>query len=168
MQQSWTYVSGTPQSKIIAPTKPYTHIILICFAFALAASLAVSWFASKSMYRPISKMLNMIGGDQAKPSSRYNELDYIEHEWKQYRFSHDTLQSQWNRSLPAIREAYINQFLSGQAAHLTESEYVLKLQEMDLDITHKQFSAIVLQQHTHGEDRTPLTENDQHLSRMPL
>lgn len=163
MQQNWTYVSGTPQSKIIAPTKPYTHIILICFAFALAASLAVSWFASKSMYRPISKMLNMIGGDQAKPSLRYNELDFIEHEWKQYRFSHDTLQSQWKRSLPAIREAYINQFLSGQAAHLTEPEYVLKLQEMDLDITHKQFSAIVLQQHTHGEDRTPLTENDQHL-----
>ena len=40
---------------------------------------------------------------------------------------------------------------------------MLKLQEMELDITNNQFSAIVLQQHTHGEDRTPLTENDQHL-----
>jgi|GEM_PF-1373967 len=163
MQRQWTYVSGTPQSAIIAPTKPYTHIILICFAFALAASLAISWYASKSMYRPIRKMLHMIGGDKAKPGARYNELDYIENEWKQYRFSHSTLQSQWSQSLPAIREAYINQFLSGQAAHLSESEYAAKLREMELDITGKQFAAIVLQQHMHGEDRIPLTENDQHL-----
>ncbi|WP_195574824.1 helix-turn-helix domain-containing protein [Paenibacillus sp. 1001270B_150601_E10] len=163
MQSQWTYVSGTPQSMIIAPTKPYTHIILICFAFALVASLGVSWYASKSMYRPIRKMLNMIGSDQTKRGAVYNELDYIENEWKQYRFSHSTLQSQWKQSLPAIREAYMNQFLNGQAAHLTESEYVIKLQDMELDITDKQFAAIVLQQHTHGEAREPLTENDQHL-----
>ncbi|NMM54681.1 helix-turn-helix transcriptional regulator [Paenibacillus aquistagni] len=163
MQSIWTYVSGTPQSMITAPTKPYTHIILMCFAFALAGSLGVSWYASKSMYRPIRKMLNLIGSEQTRQSSVYNELDYIEHEWKRYRFSHSTLQSQWQQSLPAIREAYINQFVNGQAAHLTEAEYVAKLNEMELDISDRQFAAIVLQQHTHGEARVPLTENDQHL-----
>lgn len=163
LQRPWVFVTATPQSVILAPTKPYMHIIFICFLCALIAALLLSWFGSNRFYLPIRNMLMMIRGERIKHYKVYDELRIIEDEWKQYRFSQSSLQQQWQQSLPMIREAYINQFLSGLAAPLTEEGYIAKMGELALDIRCKQFTTIVMQQHRQEAAEPPLTESDQQL-----
>ncbi len=59
-------------------------------------------------------------------------LKYIKGKWRLYRSVSETLLSSLNQSIPKIREAPINQLLSGQAAHLMEYELVEKLQGLQL------------------------------------
>ena len=58
MNKIWTFVSGTP-FVVTAPNKPYTHVVLIYWGISLIAALALSWFASKRIYKPISKIMDL-------------------------------------------------------------------------------------------------------------
>lgn len=160
---SWTFVSGTPRSVITAPTQAYTHIILICFSVVLVAALALSWYATRRIYNPIRRVMDMLAGWRKPEKAVRNELDYIEHEWKQYRFANESLQSRLNQSMPALREAFINRFVTGQATHLTEAELTSKLHSFDVNIEGKRFAAVVFRQHPLGDERAPLSDKDDDL-----
>ncbi|MCJ8012139.1 AraC family transcriptional regulator [Paenibacillus sp. KQZ6P-2] len=159
----WTFVSGTPSSAITAPTGTYKHVVLTYWGVSLLLALALSWFASKSMYRPIRRMVDLFKEGKSEMTTENNELKYIEEKWRQYRSVNETLQSNLNQSIPKVREALINQFLSGQAAHLTESEIAEKLQGLKLDITQQHFFIIVCQIHPLSEDRGQLSPKDHQL-----
>ncbi|MWV46074.1 helix-turn-helix domain-containing protein [Paenibacillus sp. HJL G12] len=159
----WTFVSGTPSSAITAPTGPYRHVVLTYWGVSLLLALALSWFASKRMYRPIRRMVDLFKEGKSETTTENNELKYIEEKWRQYRSVNETLQSNLNQSIPKVREALINQFVSGQAAHLTESEIAEKLQGLQLDITKQHFFIIVCQLHSLSEDRGQLTAKDHQL-----
>ena len=73
---------------------------------------------------------------------------YIEEQWKQYRFTNESLRSHLDQSIPKVREALMNQFALGLAAHLTEIEIIEKLRTLQLDITDRHFSVIVCQLHS--------------------
>lgn len=163
MGGTWTYIAGTPLSVITAPTRPYTHVVLVLWGFALLAALALSWFASRRMYRPIRRVVTMLGGWRTPESAVHNELDYIEKEWKQYRFANETLQSRLDQSIPSVREAFINQFVTGQALHLTEREIREKLRLLQVNIEGKRFAAVVVQPHALGDGREPFSDRDEHL-----
>ncbi|MDR0267319.1 MAG: AraC family transcriptional regulator [Paenibacillus sp.] len=159
----WTFVSGTPSSAITAPTGPYKHVVLVYWGVSLLLALALSWFASKRMYRPIGWMVDLFREGKAETTIENNELKYIEEKWRQHRSVNQTLQSNLNQSIPKVREALINQFLSGQAAHLTESEISEKLQGLKLDITQQHFFINVCQIHSLSKDRGQLTAKDHQL-----
>ncbi|MGN7359774.1 AraC family transcriptional regulator [Paenibacillus sp. SAF-054] len=159
----WTFVSSTPSSAITAPTGPYRHVVMTYWGVSLLLALALSWFASKRMYRPIRRMVDLFQEGKSEAKTENNELKYIEDKWRQYRSVNETLQSSLNQSIPKVREALINQFLSGQAAHLTESELAEKLQGLQLDIQRHQFFVIVCQLHSLSEDRVQLTVKDNQL-----
>ncbi|WP_169090665.1 AraC family transcriptional regulator [Paenibacillus sp. PL91] len=159
----WTYVSGTPASAITAPNQPYKQVVLIYWAISLLIALGVSWFASHRMYKPIRKIVDLFKEEKAKDPSQYNEIEYIEEKWKQHRFAAESLQNQLNVSIPKVREAFINQFVSGQATHLTESEIKEKLLALQLDITDQHFSVIICRPYTLSRDSGPLTARDDQL-----
>lgn len=163
MGSIWTYVSGTPSSAITAPTQPYKQVVLIYWAISLLIALGLSWFASQRMYKPIRKIVDMFKEEKAKNPSQYNEMEYIEEKWKQHRFAAESVQNQLNVSIPKVREAFINQFVSGQATHFTESEIKEKLQALQLDITDQHFSVVLCQPYTLSRDRGQLTANDDQL-----
>lgn len=163
MGSVWTYVSGTPSSAITAPTQPYTHVVLIYWEVSLLIALVLSWFASNRMYQPIRKIMDMFKEGKPEASSEHNEMKYIEEKWKQHRFANETLQSHLDHSIPQVREAFMNQFVSGQAAHLTETEIIEKLQSLQLDITNQHFSIVICQLHPLSEDRGQLTAKDAQL-----
>ncbi|WP_106766486.1 helix-turn-helix domain-containing protein [Paenibacillus faecalis] len=160
---SWTFVSGTSRSVITAPTQAYTHIILICFIVVLIAALVLSWYATRRIYNPIRRVMDMLAGWRKPEIVIRNELDYIESEWKQYQFANESLQSRLNQSLPTLREAFINRFVTGQSTHLTETELTSKLHSFDVDIEGKQFAAVVFRQHPLNEERAPLSDKDDDL-----
>ncbi|OBZ11389.1 helix-turn-helix transcriptional regulator [Bacillus sp. FJAT-26390] len=159
----WTYVSGTPASAITAPNQPYKQVVLIYWAISLLIALGVSWFASHRMYKPIRKIVDLFKEEKTKDPSQYNEIEYIEEKWKQHRFAAESLQNQLNTSIPKVREAFINQFVSGQATHLTESEIKEKLLALQLDITDQHFSVIICQPYTLSRDSGQLTAKDDQL-----
>lgn len=160
MGGKWTYLSATPQSIITAPTRPYTHILIVCWIFAVLAALALSWFASHRMYRPIRRMMNLLAGWRSPDTDVHNELDYIEREWQHYRITNETLERRLNQAVPSMREAIMNQFITGQAAHWTEREMIEKLHTMGVAIEGRSFAAIVLQLHTTDEEYKPLSDKD--------
>jgi AraC-like DNA-binding protein len=159
----WTYVSGTPASAITAPNQPYKQVVLIYWAISLLIALGVSWFASHRMYKPIRKIVDLFKEEKTKDPSQYNEIEYIEEKWKQHRFAAESLQNQLNVSIPKVREAFINQFVSGQATHLTESEIKEKLLALQLDITDQHFAVLICRPYTLSRDSGPLTAKDDQL-----
>lgn len=160
MGSKWTFLSATPQSIITAPTRPYTHILIVCWVFAVLAALALSWFASHRIYRPIRRVMNLLTGWRTPETYVHNELDYIEREWQHYRITNETLERKLNQAVPSMREAIINQFITGQATHWTEEEMIDKLRTMGVTIEGKSFAAITLQLHPIDEQYKPLSDKD--------
>ncbi|GIO32621.1 HTH-type transcriptional regulator YesS [Paenibacillus albilobatus] len=156
----WTFVSGTPSSAITAPTGPYRHVVIVYWIGSLCVALALSWFASNRMYRPIRKIVDLFKEGKPEPAPENNELKYIEEKWKQYRSVNETLQSSLNQSIPKVREALINQFVTGQAAHLTEAEIIEKLQALQLDLAEHRFFIVVCRLHSLTLNRGQLTAKD--------
>lgn len=160
MGGKWTFLSATPQSIITAPTQPYTHILIVCWIFAVLAALVLSWFASYRMYRPIRRVMNLLTGWRSPDTYVHNELDYIEREWQHYRITNETLERKLNQAVPSMREAIINQFVTGQATHWTEEEMVEKLRAMGIAIQGRSFAAIALQLHPTDKEYKPLSDKD--------
>ncbi|MCE5168695.1 AraC family transcriptional regulator [Paenibacillus profundus] len=161
--ETWAYVSATPLSVVTSPTQPYTQLMILLSCIALAAALFVSWFASRRIYNPIRRVMEMVSSWRTPESGIRNELDYIEQEWKEYHFANESLQEQWNLAIPSMREAYINQFVQGQAITLEEAEIKEKLRSLELDIEGRRFAAVVVQLHNAEEARTPMSDKDVHL-----
>ncbi|GIO67205.1 AraC family transcriptional regulator [Paenibacillus cookii] len=156
----WTFVSGTPSSAVTAPTGPYRHVVVVYWIGSLFVALALSWFASNRIYRPIRKIVDLFKEGKPEPALANDELKYIEEKWKQYRSVNETLQSNLNQSIPKVREALINQFVTGQAAHLTEAEIIEKLQALQLDLTEHRFFIVVCRLHSLTLGRGQLTGKD--------
>lgn len=156
----WTFVSGTPSSAITAPTGPYKHVVIIYWIGSLCLALALSWFASNRMYKPIRRIVDLFREGKAETTPENNELKYIEEKWRLHRSVNETLQSNLNQSIPKVREALINQFVLGQAAHLSETEIVEKLQTLQLDLSGQHFFVMVCRLHSLGKKRGQLTAKD--------
>ncbi|KAF9117144.1 hypothetical protein BGX30_005710 [Mortierella sp. GBA39] len=118
MNRIWTFVTGTPSSKVTAPNSAYTHVVVVYWMVSLIAALGLSWFASNRFYQPFRKVMDLVrdgkADEDAHPS---DEMAYIEAKWQQYRFANESLQSRLDQSTPKVREALINQF-----APLTEKD----------------------------------------------
>ncbi|MCY9515691.1 AraC family transcriptional regulator [Paenibacillus apiarius] len=161
--ETWSYVSATPLSVITSPTRPYTQFMVLLSCIALAAALFISWFASRRIYNPIRRVIEMVSSWRTPENGIRNELDYIEQEWKEYHFANESLQEQWNLAIPSMRAAYITQFMQGQAITMEEAEIKEKLRSLALDIDGRRFASVVVQLHNAEETRTPMSDKDMHL-----
>lgn len=163
MSGIWTVVSGTPTSAITAPIAPFTQMMFIYWGIIIIAALALSWYASRRMSRPIRKIMDLFGVGKTESSSMHNEIEFIEKKWEQFQINSEQLQNHLNLSMPKVREAFINQFVLGHTVHLTEQEIHKKLDTVQLDIANKHFAVVVYQQHMHREEHQSLTPYDQQL-----
>lgn len=164
MNRIWTFVTGTPSSKVTAPNSAYTHVVVVYWIVSLIAALGLSWFASNRFYQPFRKVMDLVrDGKTDEDADPSDEMAYIEAKWQQYRFANESLQSRLDQSTPKVREALINQFVLGQAAHLSETEMIEKLRALQLDVTGCLFSVVVCQLHGLDGHKAPLTEKDSQL-----
>lgn len=139
----WTYLSATPVSSIMKPVDfIFTMIAGISLA-GLMTALPLSWFASKSMYKPLRRLIGLFHKDSEMDAS--DEAVYIERQWTMLLKQQQSLETKVKESIPSLRDSLLMQFLMGHLFYLNEEELLHKLKVLDWDVENHRFSFIVFQ-----------------------
>lgn len=142
--EEWIYVSTTPLSQLTKSVTTMSRIIVIISVSGIALALLLSWFASRRIYDPIRRLVDLFHPVKESDSPHpINEISLIERQWRRHLLERERLDQQLQESLPSLREGFLLQFLYGRHLLLSNEEVVEKLRQYDWIIDNKRFALLV-------------------------
>ncbi|MDO3679046.1 AraC family transcriptional regulator [Paenibacillus ehimensis] len=117
----WTYLDMVPLQELNAKSRGIAVItVAIVLVFLLLGAAATAW-STKRLYRPIEHLVSLVRGNRDEELLA-DEIGYVQSRWAELYQATNRLQTQLNRQLPAIREAFALQWLQGHYAHYTSEQ----------------------------------------------
>lgn len=117
----WTYLDMVPLQELNAKSRGIAVItVAIVLVFLLLGAAATAW-STKRLYRPIEHLVSLVRGNREEELLA-DEIGYVQSRWAELNQATTRLQTQLNRQLPAIREAFALQWLQGHYAHYTSEQ----------------------------------------------
>ncbi|GMX64968.1 transcriptional regulator YesS [Paenibacillus elgii] len=117
----WTYLDMVPLQELNAKSRGIAVItVAIVLVFLLLGAAATAW-STKRLYRPIEHLVSLVRGNRDEELLA-DEIGYVQSRWAELNQATTRLQTQLNRQLPAIREAFALQWLQGHYAHYTSEQ----------------------------------------------
>lgn len=142
--EEWIYVSTTPLSQLTKSVTTMSRIIVIVSASGIVLALLLSWFASKRIYDPIRRLVDLFHPIKELDHPRHlNEISLIEKQWRHHLKERERLDQQLQASLPTLREGFLLQFLYGRQLLLSQDEVIEKLFQYDWNIENKRFAVLI-------------------------
>lgn len=141
------YVTAVPLSEISLPVIFLSRLLLVSSLFGLLIAFLLSWFASNKLYQPVGKLVGLFrtkAGSAMSPDSR-DELAFIEKQWM--RLTHESLefQTRYEESLPALRDAFMLQFVKGHHYAMTEQDIRERMETYGWEVHHSLFSISLIE-----------------------
>ncbi|NHN33629.1 AraC family transcriptional regulator [Paenibacillus agricola] len=145
LNQEWIYVSATPLQSLTAPVVFISRLILAISSFGLLLAAILSWFASKQLYSPIKKLVQLYSSRGNQRMEGRDEFELIESVWNHVTRESQNLQSLLERQLPQVREGFLLQLLQGYLTHLSESDLQERIENLGFGVKESRFSVIFIQ-----------------------
>jgi len=119
---TWKFVTATSLSQLTAPVEFMSNSMLLIGGIGLLLAVLLSWFASKRIYQPIVRLVNVIKDYQPTRDSGGDDLAFIEREWKHLSQESRALEVKLEQAFPALRSAFLLQLVQGHFYSLSEAE----------------------------------------------
>lgn len=126
----WRYATATSLTQMTAPVVLMSRVMLGVGLFGLLLAFLLSWMASKSLYRPIGRLLNVVkSGKRAATDQLSNEIAYIENQWRHLTAESRELELRLEEAYPQLRSAFLLQLVQGHLHTLGEEELRAKMHD---------------------------------------
>lgn len=76
-------------------------------------AVLLSWVASKRIYQPIVRLVNVIKDYKPTQESQEDDLAFIEQEWRHLSQESRVLESKLDKAYPALRSAFLCNWFKG-------------------------------------------------------
>lgn len=140
------YLSIMPTSYITSKTNVIKKFTLISAMISILCGLIISYILTKNIYNPINKIINYINIMKNEKidseTGKKNELVFINNIIDQIYIQKNRLQQSLNRSLPMIKEKFVEDLLHGK---YKEEEIDNNLDTLDLDLNFNSFQVIIFE-----------------------
>jgi AraC-like DNA-binding protein len=144
----WIYVSATPLKALTEPVVFISRIIVGFSCFGLLLAVVLSWFASKRLYKPVARLVKLLGGKSAPENARLDsedEFEMIESVWNHVTRESQTLQSKLESQLPQVREGFLLQLAQGYLYYLSESDLHERMANLGWEVKGNRFHVVFIQ-----------------------
>jgi AraC-like DNA-binding protein len=147
MGDSWIFASAAPLTSITAPVIFLSKLILIISGSILLFAVIASWFASRSLYSPIDRLMKVISGSMEKVKNVViqNEFELIESRWNNLSRESQTLQQQLDQQLPNLREGFLLQLLHGHMYSYSEQELMGRMEYFGREVHDHRYCIVFIQ-----------------------
>lgn len=141
----WKYVTATSLTQLTAPVEFMSRSMLSIGGLGLLIAVLLSWVASKRIYRPIVRLVNVIKDYKTTQESQEDELAFIEREWKHLSQESRALELKLDQAYPALRSAFLLQLVQGHFYSLSESELRGRMESFDWKTESQWFALLLVQ-----------------------
>lgn len=156
----WTYVAATSLSQLTEPVLVMSRLILGVSVLGLVVALLLAWIGSKSLYRPIRRLVGMFQ-DQRQPAGLPgDEIAFIEMQWDRVNSHSKVLQEEVTKSQPLLRYGFLLQFAQGHYHALKEEEIRDRLEAFGLNTADRGFVLMHVQLNDLMHPEKRFTEDD--------
>lgn len=147
LDQQWTYVAAAPMSVITSPVIIASKIIFIISALVLLAALILSWLASRQIYTPIERLIQLLTGGKAPELYRHgmDEFKLLEKEWQHLTRESKTLQLRLEEELPHVKEGFLMQLIQGHLHAYSEKDLRERMKHYGWRVSDQQFTMVSVQ-----------------------
>ncbi len=170
--ENLNYMVIVPKQDVTDKMTPLVRLYYISMIICAALVLAVSLYLSKSIYRPIKKLVGVFSGKEDAEAKRYkNEFDMIEYNIQRMIYNNVTLRTELSSVLPVAGERLLLKLLTQKDEYLAEDELDELLQKYDIHFRYGCYiAAIVNISYTDlfYEDFSPETRKILYESIVPL
>jgi hypothetical protein len=120
----WTYVNATSLTEMTRPVTFLSQLLLLLGLVGIAVAIVLSIVASKTVYRPIERMLQLVRPDKDSFDKPGDEIRLIEHQWHLNRLEMNQIREKLDEQRPEARAGFLLQLMLGYTDF--EDEQVLK------------------------------------------
>lgn len=142
---SWTYVSASPITSI---TQPVVFISKMIFAVSLSALLIaalLAWLASRSMYVPVNRLMNVLLAGKSVAEERDDEFTLIERQWHHLHRESTELHTKLSEQLPYVKESFLHQLLQGYLYAHSEEDLLRRMERYKWEVRDRRFIVLYVQ-----------------------
>lgn len=170
--ENLSYMVFVPKQDVTDKMVPLVRLYYISTILCVLLVLAISLYLSKSIYRPIKKLVGFFSGKGEAEAKRYkNEFDMIEYNIQSMIYNNVTLRTELSSVLPVAGERLFLKLLTQKDEYLAEDELSELLQKYDIHFRYDCYiAAIVNISYTDlfYEDFSPETRKILYESIVPL
>lgn len=146
-QSGWTYITATPLNEFTKRVSFTSKWILGTSLFSMAFAVILSWFASRKIYQPIRRLVQLVRGEKERGFSAEDcdEMTFIENQWNGLNRESRGLQVRLEQSLPALRKSFLLQLVEGRYYFLSEANFQERLEQYGWEVEGQLFSVHLIQ-----------------------
>ncbi|MDQ0112731.1 AraC-like DNA-binding protein [Paenibacillus harenae] len=142
---SWTYVSASPISSITAPVVFISKLIFTVSLSALLLAAVLAWFASRTIYSPIKRLMNVLLGEKPLTDGRGDEFSLIERQWIHLNSESTELHTRLSEQLPYVKESFLHQLLQGYLYAYSEDNLLERMGRYRWKVNNHRFIVLYVQ-----------------------
>lgn len=140
LNTEWTYVSATPITTITSSVVTLSNTIFIVSASGLLLALLLSWLASRRMYSPVERLLQLLTGHKGKDlANGMDEFQFLENEWNELHVERLNLRTRLEDQRTHVRSGFLLQLLQGHLSSYTERDLEARMKLYGWDIERHHF-----------------------------
>lgn len=141
----WLYVSATPIQSVTQPVVFISRLIVAISGLGLLLAAVLSWFASRRLYRPVARLVTLLGGKHQSRIEGKDEFEMIEQVWNHVTRESQQLQARLEKQLPQVREGFLLQLLQGYLGHLSEHDLRDRMENLGYEVEGSRFAILFIQ-----------------------
>ena len=170
--ENLNYMVIVPKQDVTDKMMPLVRLYYISTILCVLLVLAISLYLSKSIYRPIKKLVGVFSGKEDAEAKRYkNEFDMIEYNIQRMIYNNVTLRTELSSVLPVAGERLLLKLLTQKDEYLAEDELDELLQKYDIHFRYGCYIAVIVNisyTNLFYEDFSPETRKILYESIVPL
>ncbi|WP_235941641.1 helix-turn-helix domain-containing protein [Paenibacillus puerhi] len=136
---NWMYVSASPITSITSPVVLISKVIIAASLGALLLAGLLAWLASRSIYTPIDRLMQMLLSGKTASDGHDDELTLIERQWQHLHRESGELQSRLSEQLPHVKESFLHQLLQGYLFAYSEEDLLRRMERYRWEVTNHRF-----------------------------
>lgn len=160
----WKFVTATSLSELTAPVEFMSRSMLGIGGIGLLVAVLLSWVASRRIYQPIVRLVNVIKDYKPTQESQDDELAFIEREWKHLSQESRALESRLDQAYPALRSAFFLQLVQGHFYSLSEAELRCRMEGFEWQTDSQWFALLLVQISGFAKEDGRFLENEEQLA----
>lgn len=144
----WTYVSASPIGMVTESVMFVSKFIMLGSVAVFIAAVILSWLASRRIYSPIDRLVQMLAGDQwvrANFSGHHDEFKVIEKEWLNLTRESLTLQNKLEKQLPQLKKGFLLQLVQGYLYAYSEKDLNDSMRSFGWEMDNRQLKVMHIQ-----------------------
>ncbi|MBO7746988.1 helix-turn-helix domain-containing protein [Paenibacillus sp. MWE-103] len=162
------FITATPLSLLSRPTILLSRLMIVASFAGLVIAFLLSWVATNQLYRPINRLVGLFRSKRIGSGSHdsRDELAFIEKQWQHLTYESREFQERFENSLPALRNAFLIQFVDGQYYVMSEQEIRKRMESYGWKVESRSFSFTTIELFdlpgqengfSGGDDKQPIT-----------